>query len=91
MRSIKQPITVIGTFCNGVFMVNNFCLPNEKVCIVYKQSLPEKGANLKIGVQGTRYRVITEEVENDLLVRKNRSLWREGDAWYIEKQVEDED
>jgi len=90
MKVIKHPITVTGTFCNGDFIVSSFSILTDKVCLVYKQGTPEKAANKEIGVQGLRYRVVTEEFDEELLVRRKRALWREGDAWYIEKQVEDE-
>ena len=90
MKKVKQAVIVTGTFCNREFIISNFSLPGEKVCRVIEQSYVEKSANTKIGVQGLRYRVITEEVVNDLLENHNRSLWREGDAWYVEKEIEDD-
>ena len=87
---VKQPVVVNGTFVNGEFVINNFSLPNEKLCLVYRQLYVEKAASLEIGVQGLKYRLTTEEVEDGILVKRQRILWREGENFYIEKLVEED-
>ena len=52
----------------------------------------ERAANRKVGGAGLRYRCqVLEGFLEDAPVQRTRTLWREGDTWFVEEQVEEAD
>ena len=82
METRKLHINVIAEFLtNGhlmplaILLFDGRCYPVDQVIDV------KRAANLKVGGAGTKYTCVIEG--------QRRSLWREGDRWFVEQGVEE--
>lgn len=72
---------------NGNVEPTGFYLYNGRNFAIRKVLDMQKAANMKVGGAGIKYRCLVLEPDG---MERPRTLWREGDVWFVEETVEDE-
>lgn len=83
----RLEIDLIAHFTvNGYVEPKGFFLYQGMTFAVRRVLDVQKAANTKVGGRGVRYKCLVLEPDG---VERTRTLWREGDVWFVEEAVDE--